>query len=96
MPIHHSLVPKSKSEDPSRPMQAFKNASSPLRCLLKLLTTSVPGLTSGALSMKERSDRTEYSGENPPSFSTSRYCTRVRSSARIVKSRMSGVASSES
>ena len=31
-----------RSELPSRPIQAFKKASSPLRCLLRLFTTSVP------------------------------------------------------
>ena len=39
---HQSLEPRMMSDEPSRPMQAFKNASRPLRCLLRLFTTSVP------------------------------------------------------
>ena len=107
-------VSMSKSLLPSRPMQAFKNVSSALRCLFRLFTTSVPagegkfhgvviykhdvpGLTSGALSMYESSESTEYSGEKSAwPAETSRYFTRVSSSVRMVRSRMSGVASRES
>lgn len=39
---HQSLVSRMRSDEPSRPMQAFKNASRPFLCLLRLLTTSVP------------------------------------------------------
>ena len=47
--------------------------------------------------MYDSSESTEYSGENSPlADDASRYCTRVRSSARIARSRMSGVASCES
>ena len=55
-----------------------------------------PGLTSGALSMYERSESTEYSGWKSAPADASRYCTRVSSSVRIARSRMSGVARRES
>ena len=93
---HQTRVSKSRSELPSRPMHALRNASSALRWRPRLLTTSVPGLTSGALSIYERSESTEYSGANSPEADASRYLTRVSSSVRIVRSRMSGVASRES
>ena len=90
-------VSRRRSLEPSRPMHALRNASSALRWRLSELTTSVPGLTSGALSMYESSVRTGYSGRK--SFAPaerSRYWTRVRSSVRIVRSRMRGVARRES
>jgi len=49
--LYQILLSRSKSVLPSKPMQALRKLSSALRCLLRLLTTSVPGLTSGALSM---------------------------------------------
>lgn len=63
------------------------------------LELDVPGLTSGALSMYDSKLSTGYRGLNsvwlafaPPG----RYWIRVRSSARIVKSRIKGVARRES
>ena len=59
----------------------------------------VPGLTSGALSMYESNERIGYIGLNSAGavpVARSRYLTRVSSSVRIARSRMSGVASSES
>ena len=55
---YQTRVSRSRSELPSRPTQALRNASSALRCRLSELTTSVPGLTSGALSMYESRERT--------------------------------------
>jgi len=40
--IYQILVSRSKSVLPSKPMQALRKLSSALRCLLRLLTTSVP------------------------------------------------------
>lgn len=93
---HQMRVSSRRSLLPSRPMHALRNASSALRWRLRLLTTSVPGLTSGALSMYESSESTEYSGAKSAPADASRYLTRVSSSVRIVRSRMSGVARSES
>lgn len=41
--IYQSLVESRRSLLPSNPRQAFKNASRALRCLFRLLMTSVPG-----------------------------------------------------
>lgn len=43
--IHQTLVSRRISLFPSKPMQAFKKLSRALRCLLRLLTTSVPNKT---------------------------------------------------
>lgn len=40
--VYQMRVSMSRSLLPSRPMQAFKNVSSALRCLFRLFTTSVP------------------------------------------------------
>jgi hypothetical protein len=40
--IYQSLVSSKRSLLPSNPIQAFKKLSKALRCLLRLLTTSVP------------------------------------------------------
>ena len=40
--IHQILVSRSKSLLPSKPIQALRKLSRALRCLLRLLTTSVP------------------------------------------------------
>lgn len=40
--VYQILVSNNKSVLPSRPTQALRNASSALRCLLRLLTTSEP------------------------------------------------------
>ena len=56
----------------------------------------IPGFTSGALSMYDNSESTGYRGANSASAATSRYLTRVSSSVRIVRSKMSGVANKES
>ena len=65
------------------------------RCLKSELTTGVPGGTIGALSMYERSESTGWNEchSDSPFFL---YVMREASSARIARSRMSGVASSES
>ena len=59
----------------------------------------VPGLTKGALHMKLNKDKTGYKGLNsPPAFFSDplRYWIRVNSSVRMAKSKMRGVANSES
>lgn len=57
----------------------------------------IPGLTRGALSMNDSRDSTAYKGWKFSSpLEMLRYWTRVRSSARIVKSKIKGVASKES
>lgn len=58
---------------------------------------NIPGLTNGALSMNDSRDSTAYKGWKLCSpLETLRYWTRVRSSARMVKSKIKGVASKES
>lgn len=49
--LYQMRVSSMRSLLPSKPTQAFKKASRALRCLLRLLMTSVPGFTRGALSM---------------------------------------------
>lgn len=56
---YHTRELSIKSPLCSKPKHAFKNISNPFLCLLSELTTSVPGLTSGALSMYESKESTE-------------------------------------
>ncbi len=49
--VYQILVPNKRSLLTSKPKQAFINPSRAFLCLLSELTTSVPGLTRGALSM---------------------------------------------
>lgn len=48
---YQTLVFNNKSFECSKPRQALRNCSKAFLCLLRELTTSSPGLTSGALSM---------------------------------------------
>ena len=89
------LCSSAMHESGGRPTHARRMFSMHERCLKSELTTGVPGGTIGALSMYERSESTGWNEchSDSPFFL---YVMREASSARIARSRMSGVASRES
>merc|ERR1719399_224685 len=78
-----------------RPTQARKMFSMQPRCLKRALTTGAPGGTSGALMRYERMDMIGWK-EEKALMACVLYWMREVISARMTRSRMSGVASSES